>query len=111
MDLKNILCKGVSEMLAPVHFILQTSADSVAALEGKLISLDERYDYDKVYRRRKQQTEQIQKGCILTIKILKRKMNSIFASEEAKDIYASEIIRLQNHLKELEYPKEFKTEL
>lgn len=108
MSIVNFACTVVSNTLAPVHFILQTSADAVASLEAKIISQSEKYDYDKVYRNRKETTEKNQKVVLITTKIIVLGVKSSISSEEKKDQIAEEILKLNEDLSELGFPKEFR---
>lgn len=108
MSVVDFACTVVSNALAPVHFILQTSADGVAALEAKIISQSEKYDYDKVYKHRKETTEKNQKIVLITTKIIVLGVKSSVVSEQKKDQIAEEILKLNEELSDLDYPKEFR---
>lgn len=108
MSVVDFACTVVSKTLAPVHFILQTSADGVAALEAKIISQSEKYDYDKVYNHRKETTQKNQKIVLITTKIIVLGVKSSVVSEQKKDQIAEEILKLNEELSELDYPREFR---
>lgn len=102
MDITDIACSIVSKTLAPVHFVLQTAADAVAGLEGKILSTSDKYDYSTVVKRRKHETEKMQKGIIITSRIIILDVRKNFVNEDTKDCIADEIIKLGDQLVELQ---------
>lgn len=106
-NIKSGLIMATHEVLGGVHFVLQTSADGVAALEAKIISSTGRYDYDQSLAYRIKETKRTQRIAIITIKILQKKMNSIFVDEATKTLLAAEIVRLDDQMKNLNLPVQF----